>query len=111
MYALRDSAGRRVHSYRTIADHLGVSENTVMRAIKGSAGYQARPEFVPPKDPQVELAAAESLQRILAANPGIVQNAEPDVMDKLAADIAKAREKLQAGDRMIDELKGGKDEQ
>lgn len=108
MYAEQDSRGRRIHSYRSIARFLAVSESTVMRAINGDGAYMATPEYVP--DQTMRTEAQASLARLLAdptlAKHVQLQEPQQDVLDKLNADIARSKAKDRQGDEMLDELRG-----
>lgn len=104
MYQEVDGRGRRIHSYRTIARYLMVSESTILRVITESGAYMGLPEAK--TDATLDLEAQESQIRFFRNNPDIAAKAgaTTDVVDKMAEAVAKAREKNVRGDTLLREL-------
>ena len=63
-----------------------------------------------PSEPQMQEGAMASYRKLLADNPDIkVERAVPEApaVSRIAQEIAKAKEKERAGDKMLDELSKG----
>lgn len=69
MYAQKNQWGQPIMSYMEIAAKLGISETSVMRAVKNQgrfANIEATPLPEPKSEQQLKIDAAASLERFLA---------------------------------------------
>lgn len=64
LYQERDALGRRVYSHMSLGRLFGVSETTIMRALKGYGAFMG--VTAPKTEEELKKDAAESLQKLLA---------------------------------------------
>lgn len=113
MYEERRAGGRRRYTQMEIAKLLGLGETTVYRAIKSMGAYHAAPEPVSEADMLARSKA--SLARMLLMQgqpvpdaPAVVEIAQENLMDRLAADIARRKAEEPDPDQLTKELKESK---
>lgn len=93
MYEEVDGRGRKVWSMMRLADHFGVGETTIYRAVNRLGSYRHLPAVMPPADsPEMQQMKAASLAKL----QGLLK--EPAEGKQTAADVF-----LETG-RIIDPL-------